>query len=366
MRIAYVVDPDVTYFRRVLKGVAQFAGTRGDLELVVEQVRTPERFAAVDRAGYDGLVLGTNADWTEPALRLHTPAVNVSNTNPGPRFPRVVTDDGEVGRMVARHLLAKGFRHFAFWGDERYLFARQRGDGFAEAITAALGRDQAPAWTSRGGRRWLRRMPRPLGLMATHDDTGSEAIRNCHDLGLRVPEDVAVVGVGDDDLYSELTRPPLSSVALPTERIGYLAVECLLRLVAGEEIPAVTLVPPGPLLARQSSRTVATEDELVARAVRFLEENLERGGNVAAAARALGASRKTLELRFREKLGQSPGQELLRLKVERAQSLLATTGLPLKAVAARAGFGTAVRLGRVLQRRTGQTPLEYRRGFLPH
>ena len=379
MRIGYIMDVGSSYFRRVLDGVAQFTRTRPDLELRIEQFASPEMPHALDRAGHDGLILGTAWDGSAEAGRLRTPAVSVANANPGLRFPQVVSDDCEVGRMVARYLLAKGYLHFAFWGyTPVQVFAMERWNGFASAIVGVRGEACAPArgeycvgsrrvaTNRRSIGRWMRGLPRPLGLMTANDASGADALDACHDLGLRVPEDVAVIGVDDDDFYAELTDPPLSSVAQQNERIGYLAAETLLRMVAGRKVPQVTLVPPGPLVARQSSNAVATADALVAQAMQFLEKNLARGTNIDELTGALGVSRRSLELRFKAALGRTPGQELMRLKIEQAQGLLATTSLPLKRIATRCGFGNPAQMSHVFRHRTGQTPMGYRRGFSPH
>jgi transcriptional regulator GlxA family with amidase domain len=119
-------------------------------------------------------------------------------------------------------------------------------------------------------------------------------------------------------------------------------------------------------MARRSSQTIATADALVARAVQFLEQNLARDTVLTDMVAGLGVSRRTLELRFNAALGQTPGRELLRLKIERAQALLATTSLPLKQIAVLAGFGTAIRMRHVFRHLTGQSPTGYRRGFLLH
>jgi LacI family transcriptional regulator len=368
MRLAFVIDQEVTYYRRVLKGVAQFVRSRSDVELRIRRITAAAMLPGLDRAGYDGLILGTVLDDSEEAARLRIPAVSVSNHVPKPRFPLVVTDSVQVGRMVAGHLLAKGHRHFAFWGDG-YDFAEQRWLGFSAAILEVRGQEGLPARSSASGRairRWLSRLPRPLGLMTATDARGSEMIDACHDLGLRVPEDVAVVGVDDDDLYVEMTDPALSSVAQQNERIGHLAAELLTRLVRGEKVEQLTLVPPGPLVARQSSAAVATGDTLVAAAVRFMEQNLTHGTNIDEMTAALGVSRRSLELRFKAALGRTPNQEFQRLKIERAQGLLATTTLPLKNIAALSGLGNAAQMSHVFRSSLGQTPTGYRRGFLLH
>jgi LacI family transcriptional regulator len=369
MRILHVMNPAITYYRRVHRGVSEFAKSRADWELRTATTVSAAGVQDLDRAGYDGLLLDDIADGPGEIIdHLHTPAVTVSNTGPGTRLPRVVTDDCEVGRIVARHLLAKGYRHFAFWC-RNHVFAQQRWSGFAETIIGARGPNCAPARTDalgRSVRRWLGRLPRPVGLMAMNDGVAAMAMDLCHDLGLRIPEDVAVVGVDDDDLFSDLTNPTLSSVVLQTDRIGYLAAECLVRLVQGAQIPLVTLVPPGPLVARQSSHGVAITDALVGQAVQFLEQNLARGTNIDEMAGTLGTSRRLLELRFKAALGQPPGQVLARLRIEQAQALLATSSLPLKKVALLSGFGNTAQMGHVFRRDVGQTPMGYRRGFLAH
>ena len=368
MRFAYVPDGQSTYYRRVLRGVARFARSRDDVEVQAEHLTSLGAYYALDRVGYDGVILGSFSERSEEVGRLRTPAISVSNTYPGLRFPQVVTDDREVGRLVAQHLLSKGYRHFAYWGTE-FIWGQQRWEGFSSTIIAARGEECAPARTTTRGRtairRWLRRLPLPLGLMTANDMMGADAIEACHRLGLRVPEDIAVVGVDDDDFFSELTKPPLSSVAQQSERIGYLAAELLARLVLGETIPDSTIIPPGPLMARQSSHGIVTTDTLVAQAALFMAQNLTRGANIASVTEAFHVSRRSLELRFEAALGRTPGQELVRLRIDRARDLLATTNLPLKQVALLSGFSGPVRMNQVFRQSLNQTPLAYRRAFLP-
>jgi LacI family transcriptional regulator len=277
----------------------------------------------------------------------------------------VVNDDVAAGRMAAQHLLDKAYQHYAFCGYDA-VFSQQRWSGFASTIAAALGEEHAPAQCAANGQSiddWLERLPRPLGLMAAGDERGAGAMAACQRLGLRVPEDVAVVVVNDDDLYAELTVPSLSGVAQQTDRIGYLAAEHLTRLVRGAKVPRLTLVPPGPFMARQSSGGVPTADKLVVHAVRFMEQNLARGVNVEKLTRTLGVPRRSLQLRFMAALGRSPRQELARLKIERARGLLATTSLSLKEIAALCGFATPVRMSQSFQHDTGQPPMAFRHAF---
>jgi LacI family transcriptional regulator len=278
----------------------------------------------------------------------------------------VVTDDVAVGRVVARHLLDKGYQYMAFWGHHD-AYAQQRWTGFAAEVVAARGAARAPARApvcDRAARLWLAALPRPLGLMTANDSIGLSALRACHALGWRVPQDVAVVGVDDDEVCSDLSTPPLSSVALRNEQIGRVACEALLRLLRGRKVRPVTLIPPGPLLGRQSSRGVAGNDPVVTESVRFMEQHLAERFGIPDVAGSLLVSRRILELRFRAVLGRSPAQELRWLRVDHARSLLATGTLPLERIARLTGLGSHVRLCQIFRHHTGQTPTAYRRSFL--
>ncbi|MFA4944581.1 MAG: substrate-binding domain-containing protein [Lentisphaeria bacterium] len=370
MRFAYVTEPAESYYRGILKGILHFVTAQGGLGLepCVVWCGAADVLPALDAAGYDGLILGTFWETSPQARRLATPVVSVSNTHLETPFAKVVTDDREIGAAGARHLLAKGYRHLAFWGHD-WLFSRQRWDGFAAAAAAALGPECRPGRLrlrgngNGGAKRWLGRLPRPLGLMAEGDDVAAAAINLANELGWRVPEDLAVIGVNDDELFCELVHPTLSSVSLQLERIGFLAAERLLQLVRGEEIPRVTLVPPGPLVQRQSTAGIVAGDPRVAQAVRFMEEKLAGGGDVNAAARAAGLSRRMLELRFKAALGQTPHDVLARLRLDRAKELLATTAFALKQVAALCGFSGAVSFSQAFRHGVGQAPSAYRQQF---
>jgi LacI family transcriptional regulator len=205
-------------------------------------------------------------------------------------------------------------------------------------------------------------MPTPLGLMTANDDWGSQATALCHRIGRRVPDDIAVVGVDDDDLVGgEMANPPLSSVAHLTDRIGQTGAEMLIRLIHGLPVPAVTLVPAGPLIARQSSQSVAVDDELVVLAIRTMELQLAKAINIDELLRTLNVSRRALELRFRHALGRTPGAELQRLRIERAKLLLSTTRQPIAEVSRLSGFTNATRLNDAFRRHVGTTPSAYRK-----
>jgi LacI family transcriptional regulator len=210
---------------------------------------------------------------------------------------------------------------------------------------------------------WLVRLAKPAGLLASHDIQGVQLSEVCHRAGLRVPDDAALLGVDDDDLLCKLARPPLSSVALPGERIGFGAsrlLECLLkRRRIRVRNPTILLPSPG-VITRQSSDVLAIEDDEVAAAVRFIRAHARESIGVAAVLAAVATSRRSLERRFRSALSRGVGEEIRRARLERAKALLSGTEMAGAHIARSSGFSEAKHLSTAFRQATGQTPMQYR------
>jgi LacI family transcriptional regulator len=181
--------------------------------------------------------------------------------------------------------------------------------------------------------------------------------------GLRVPEDLAVLGVDDDPVLCELAVPPLSSIALDTRRIGFQGAVLLDRLMRGRPLPErPLLVGPLGVVARRSTDILALEDDLVAASARYIRENSHRALRVPDLLRNAGCSRRTLEVRFQEALGRTPYEEILRVRLGRVADLLVQTDWPLKKIALSSGFAYPEQMHAGFRRAFGTTPARYRRG----
>lgn len=291
----------------------------------------------------------------------------------------VTLDNAAIGRLAAHHFLERGFHDLAFVGERGLAWSAERGRGFEAAwkeaqaghATARCLRLDMPlpgaaSWRPARPRlsAWLSALSRPTGLMACRDLLALEIVQAVRDLGLRIPEDIAIIGVDNDDLLCELADPPLSSIAVPWEQIGYHMGERLDRLLHGKPMSrTLPLIGPGAVIARRSSDTYAVTDAAVARAGVFLREHAEGRIGVADIARAAGVSRRSLERRFRRTLGRSPLAELRRLRLELARALLRDPAHTLAYIAARTGFGSSQRLSTVFRKQTGETPGAYRASF---
>jgi LacI family transcriptional regulator len=290
--------------------------------------------------------------------------------------PGVSTDDLAVGRLAAAHLLSLGLPHFAFFGTRSHYYSLLREQGFRQAIGGAGlschvllngGPDAPDAGAAGHGslEDWVRALPRPIGIMASTDARALDLLAVCAKLKIEVPGSVAVLGVDNDDVFCELASPPLSSIALSTQRIGYEAARMLDRLMAGEK-PAqdVLLVPPAGVVPRRSSDIPSILDPDIAAAVRYISLHVQDDLQVGDVMREVRVSRRSLEKRFLKALGRTPAAEIRRAQVEVARQLLQETDEPMARVALAAGFSNAKQLGASFLHETGTTPTAYRRQAL--
>ena len=201
----------------------------------------------------------------------------------------------------------------------------------------------------------------PLAVLTCNDTCAHQVLNACREHGLRVPEEIAVIGVDNDDVLCNLCEPPLSSIEPDAHGLGYRAAALLDQLMTGGGAGAESvLVAPARLVERASTDVVAIEDPITVEAIRFIRDHVGDGIAVKDVLAHLQRSRTDVETRFRRWLGGSVREEILRRRLDRVRPLLRDTTLGLHPIACLAGFATAAHLCRLFQRRFGQTPTEYR------
>ena len=302
------------------------------------------------------------------------PVVDVSAARTVGSLPWVETNDRAIAELGAAHLLERGLAHLAFCGDRRFNWSRWRRDPFVAAARAAGATCDVYEPTAAATRQgwgalehevaaWLRSLPKPVGVMACYDLRGRQVLDACRRLGLAVPDEVAVIGVDNDELLCSLADPPLSSVQPDTRRTGLEAAALLERLMSGAERPRgqAVLVDPLGVVTRRSTDVLAVDDPDVAAAVRFVRDHACEGISVKDLLARVPLSRRVLEARFRKLLGRTPHEEIARVQFARVRQLLRETRLPLDAIARRAGFRTAEYLSTAFRREFGVPPSVYRR-----
>ncbi len=309
--------------------------------------------------------------------KLRVPIVDVADRLIANPCLLVGVDHQKVGMMAANYFLERKFRHFAFCGVAGTRFSIERHRGFAnvlrnEAITceifwhrpaAAIPR-KFSAWVETNAKlaRWLRGLPKPLAVFASDDQTGLVILSSCFEAGIRVPDEVAVLGVDDDELMCTLANPPLSSIPLPSKRIGYEAAAQLEAMMADETRPRSPIVlPPLPVVGRSSTDRLVSADPDVHQALLLIQANLRRNLRVAMIATHLAVSRRSLERKFRRELSTGIQEQIWLARVQAARKLLAETDLSMSVIAVQSGFTNAARFSVVFRRSAGFTPMAYRK-----
>jgi LacI family transcriptional regulator len=371
-RVALLIETSNAYARGLLKGVVRYIGEHAPWSLQVrEHSRGDDSSTWLARWDGDGIIARIEtARIARAVLAKRLPTVDVSAARLAPGIPWVETDDGAVAALAAGHLLERGLRQLAFCGDARFNWSRWRQAHFVEHVRAAgrechvySPRGTAPSVNAESERlrRWLKSLPRPVGIMAAYDLRGQQVLDACRDAGIAVPEEVAIIGVDDDELLCHLATPPLSSVIPDTAGAGYRAAALLDGMMLGAR-PSMEahLIPPLGVAARQSTDLLALSDEHVANAVRFIRAHACEGIDVGDVVRVSPLSRRVLEQRFLRALGHTPRREILTARLRRVERLLSDTDLPFHQIAERTGFRHAEYLSVAFKRETGRTPSHYR------
>lgn len=297
------------------------------------------------------------------------PIVNVSNSLRVPKVSVVSQNDIEVGQLAAKHLEVCGCQSFGFYGQRRASYSDQRWIGFRQSLAphkpvsklhtanAILRADDFKKLQT-----WLRDLPRPVGIFAALDSFALAVLRAARALNLNVPEDVAILGAGNDDFEVEFEQIPLSSICLPARRIGYEAGALIDRILSNKAKQTdVIQLPVGEIARRRSTDVQYSDDSLVAQAVQLIRDSPSI--RVAEIARTVGVARTGLQRRFIASLGHGILNEIQRVRLHRAQMLLMTTDNKLEAIAEESGFSNAQRLRVCFRDEFGVPPGTYRKQF---
>jgi LacI family transcriptional regulator len=373
--VALLVETSNAYARGLLDGIIAYQREHELWSIYVgEQDRGARPPGWLRNWKGDGIIARIETDAIASAVRrTHLPMVDVSAARRIRDVPWVETDDREIARLAARHLIERGFRSLAYCGEPTFNWSRWREENFqafAEEAgcechvfqgTSRTAKDYS--WTRERRRltAWVEKLPRPVGVMACYDFKGQQLLDICRELDISVPEQIAVVGVDNDVRLCRLCTPPLSSVIPDTHRTGYEAAQLLDRMMRGERVSTeAKLIPPLGIAERQSSDVYAIDDKDIVTALRYIREHACEGITVANLLRIVPLSRRMLEHRFQQLVRRTPHAEIIRIRMERASRLLRETDLSLAEIAKRSGFADADYLSVAFKKKVGVSPRAYR------
>jgi LacI family transcriptional regulator len=372
-RVALLIETSNGYGRGLLTGVyAWMRENQAWSVYLAEQGRGDRPPLWLKTWKGDGIIARIeNQEVASGICDLKVPVVDMSAGRLLPKLPWCEIDEDGIARLAAEHFLSRGFRNFAYCGDPRFVWSKLRGDAFDRAMkqvgypvhhyepsSQALD-DEDAAMDCIG--EWLQTLPQPVAVFTSYDIRGRQVLDACRRFSIHVPDDVAVLGVDNDELLCSLAYPPLSSIIPNALRTGYEAAGILHRLMNGEKVGAEGhLIAPTGVITRQSTDVLAVEDTHVAKAVRFIREGACKGICVDDVVRDSGLSRRLLENRFKKALQRSPHEEITRIQLLRVKELLAHTDLPLAEIADRTGFRYVEYLSAVFKQKVGVPPGRYR------
>ena len=325
--------------------------------------------------GADGLVThGLIAGFEDAFASFPGPLVFIGQIHPAlvnRSWPTafVHVDDEASGRMGAEYLMS--LSRFRTWGFVSaygiFSLAQKRLQGFRNRLAekgfkvAVLENSFQPNGDERLAQ-WLRSLPRPIAVMAEQDSVALAVLKAASRIRLRVPGDLALVGVDNDELLCETSEPTLASIAVDHQRLGALAAEALRRLLADGNLGRLSpKVPPTGVVERQSARSVIPGMALAERAVAFIRRNATEGIGAADVAAHLGVSRRLADLRFRQATGESILGMILRLRLEAVKRKLAETDMAIGQITASCGFRSETRAKHLFKERFGCPMREWRR-----
>lgn len=292
--------------------------------------------------------------------------------------PVVSVDDIAVGRMAAEHLIGCRIKHLSYYGRASQPVTSRRVSGFQTVIQDRAAEFlQCPVefdWTERltqSSKRhwpplieWLKSVPRPTGIFCIDDMAAHDLAAACVEGGIHVPDQVAIIGVNNDDLLCESAWPPISSIRCDFQRVGYTAAELLDRLIRGETVPGEARcqrLPPIGVVVRSSTNLLAVEEPHIAESLRFIREHACDPCSVADVLRHVPVGRRWLERNFLELVGRTPYEEISYRRIQRAQQLLLTTDLNMVDIARECGFKGTRNFNYKFRELTGENPGAFRR-----
>lgn len=378
-KIALLLDFQEEYHKNLLRGIIRYSREHGPwifLRIPIYYRETLGVAGIIRWAkewGANGLIGQLHSN-TEIG-RFRKAGISVIAQDFEERFRDVPNISGayhETGRMGADYFLKRGFKHFAFYGFKNIVWSRERAEGF-EARVREAGFDvhyyehkrsrSMDLWYYKPSAlsRWLKSLPKPVALMACDDNQALLITEASKHAGVRVPEDVAVLGVDNDENVCYLSDPPLSSISLDIERGGYDAAAMMDKLIRRrrKKYPNI-IIRPTHIHTRDSTNAFSTNDRYVDDALKFIHQHLAENINVKDVLNEIPLSRRSLEKRFLRLTGRPIYDYIFNLRMERFAEKLLETDLPVLEIAQQLGLSDTKNISRQFKQVKGMTPLEYR------
>jgi LacI family transcriptional regulator len=362
------------FLRRLTPSLTPFVRRQHDFRILSIRRPVDELKALLTELNPCALITEWLPEVTEELLELGIPTVIAATDDQYPGVTSIDVNDWQVGAEAARAFAQAGYQSFACLGNATH-YSDQRIEGFRRELgnSAQVSIHQEEAFNEvrysedfaqpcEALHSWLESLPKPVGIFAVHDPLGRFLCGVSREMGLRIPEEVAVIGANNDDLVCGLSYPMLSSVSIPWDTIGEAVGEAVRSLLSGDPSPTEPiLVPSGGVVLRHSANHLAVEDPTLRRAMTYFSEHIQEPITIEILCNDLRIARRGLEQKFREYFHCTPWEMLCKLRVTRAKQLLTETNHPISIISELSGFNDPERMAVVFKRVEGIPPSSFRK-----
>jgi len=376
-RIILLLETSRAFGRQLIIGIARYSRLNGPWSFYKEPIDLKSSVPHLTTWKPDGIIMRDSLI-TKELLKLRIPTILAIHNSSYPKnLPVIKTDSSSIAKLASEHLIEKGLKNFAFcgfnnydWSEGRkYFFNRFNSEaGFKTYNFLQPKRFKNQNWENeqRHVLRWIEDLPKPVGIFACNDDRGQNILEVCKLIGLKVPEDVAVIGVDNDPMICEIGDPPLTSIALNVESAGYEAAKLLDGLIEKKKISKrQILVSPSHIVQRQSSNILAVDNAEVALAIRYIRNNAKNKILVKDVVKTTGISRRALERRFRKTIHRSIYDEIRQVRVEWISKLLIESDLSISQITSLFNFTDVEHISRYFKKEKGIGLREFRKLHQP-
>lgn len=379
-KIILLFDISEEYGKSLLKGIAGYSKKNGPWvfcrmplyyreELGMEKV---VEFAKEWEA--DGIIAQLyNSSDIQKIIEAGLPIIAEDFKERFNNIPNITGGYFEAGQMGAEYLYKKGFRNFAFYGFKNIVWSRERAEGFNEYLSQHgctvhyFEHEEMPSrelWHYKPSAlsQWINSLPKPIAVMACDDERAIHITEACKHASIQIPEEVAVLGVDNDELTCSLSDPPLSSIALNAEQGGYETARLMDFMITNHKnLTENIIVRPTHVVTRHSTDISATTDKQISAALKFIHQNIDKNINVKDVLKHVPLSRRAFENRFFKVTGSAVYKYICDLRIQKVTNRLLETEKSISEIAIEAGFSESKNLTRLFKQVKGTTPMKYRK-----
>ncbi|MBK5261318.1 MAG: DNA-binding transcriptional regulator [Peptostreptococcaceae bacterium] len=382
LKILLLIDFSEEYGRALLRGITRYSQVYGPWSFCKMPPFVREKYGVngiLDFArkwGAQGIV--GQLDNTQEISKLIDSGICIVAQDFKERFteiPNITSDYDKAGAMAAGYFLAKGYKNFAFYGFTEIVWSRERALGYSNRLKEAgytvhsfnntqKNKHQLWYYSQSPLSDWLLKLPKPVALFACDDNQASHIAEACKLAGIRVPDEVSILGVDNDEMICNMSNPPTSSICLDTENAGFKVAELMENMILKKTDHFDDIfVESTSIFSRQSTDIFAVNDPEVLKALQFIRETITQKIQVSDVIKNVALSRRAIEKRFVDTIERSIYQEILFRKMERATQLLLQTKYSILEIACQSGFDDDKNFARMFQKIHQLTPLQYRKKF---